>query len=681
MASDWVGRVLSKVEIKERIGRGNMAEVFLGTHATLNRDVAVKILHSHLTEDDWLMSRFIAEAQAVAGLRHPHIVQVYDFDLVDERPYIVMELLNGVSLKQFLQEYEQVKGRPLPPKVVAGVITAMASALTYAHSRGIVHRDVKPANVMLRQESEEIDLDTVTMLELDPILTDFGVAHMTDSTQKTASGAIIGTPSYMSPEQIQGVSVNSQSDIYSLGIMLFEMLTGHLPYENDPDASMMSVMLKHVQEPIPPLPEDLAYLQPIINKSMAKKQEERYQKATDMAAALNEALGIPSDGTLFDGKTVFAVPDTPVRPTSSGPKPAQIGIGIGALTAIVLGVLFALGFFSPDSGSQQAEAGEDAIVAPAEEPTDTPEPTATATEDPTETPLPPTATPVPLFGEIVFADDITTADFIDLPPPSDGSAYETWLVADSGQLLSLGRIAYEDDTPLPVQDERLDNVLLNFTGLIVSIEPEDDSNAAIGVPAYEATIAQETLNRYRALFENSIIQGRTFEDTLIQGIDSQVSQYEEYLVIASDAFETGQIAPTKTQAEQVINIVSGSESPDFGDYDNSGFAQNAGDDVGLEPYLLLLREALDGAAVNDPNQAPTVADIQSDIDDVLVLINEAKAAALEATETEDAEELNTLADTVVQANIEQAVNGILQRSQGLDLAIAVELIPTGTSEE
>src|SRR5262245_31341991 len=164
-----------------------MAEVYLGRHTTLNRPVAVKILHSHLSEDDLLLKRFRAEAQAVAALRHPNIVQVLDFDIADDQPYIVMELLAGSSLADYLRALHRT-GQRLTPETTARLIASLAAALDYAHARGIIHRDIKPANVMLRRESDSLDLAAPLPADVEPVLTDFGVMRLVDSTTRTASG-------------------------------------------------------------------------------------------------------------------------------------------------------------------------------------------------------------------------------------------------------------------------------------------------------------------------------------------------------------------------------------------------------------------------------------------------------------------------------------------------------------
>ncbi len=288
--TDWVGRTLSKVEIRARLGAGGMAEVYLGHHTTLNHPVAVKILHGYLTEDETFFNRFRAEAQAVAALRHPNIVQVLDFDVADGCPYIVMELIEGPSLDDHQHALHGV-GRILPPETTVRLIVSLASALDYAHERGIVHRDIKPANVLLRRawtsgawEHERSDPAPTLPLDVEPVLSDFGVARLPNAAIRTLSGTISGTLAYISPEQARGETVDTRSDIYSLGVMLYEMLAGQLPFASA--ETPYALLLKHIAEAPPPIPNASPAVQAVVSRALAKEREQRYQKAGDLATDL-----------------------------------------------------------------------------------------------------------------------------------------------------------------------------------------------------------------------------------------------------------------------------------------------------------------------------------------------------------------------------------------------------------
>ena len=213
---EWIGKTIGNVRIDKLLARGGMAEVYLGSHRNLDRLVAIKLLHSYIEEEPLLIERFHREAKVVAGLRHPNIVQIFDFDTIDGHPFIVMEYLKGPTLATYLRHLHQRKKR-IPPDQVARLLNEISVALDYAHKQGVIHRDIKPGNIILHNKTEDITVDKPLTNDVEAIITDFGLVRIMNTASQTASGMVSGTPAYMSPEQARGDQTDHRTDIYSLG--------------------------------------------------------------------------------------------------------------------------------------------------------------------------------------------------------------------------------------------------------------------------------------------------------------------------------------------------------------------------------------------------------------------------------------------------------------------------------
>lgn len=274
--SSLTGQNLGKYRVLEPLGSGGMARVYRGYHPQLDRFVAIKVLRSDLVEDELFLTRFRREAQSVAALRHPNIVQVFDFDVTDDNYFMVMELLDGDTLHTRLNDY-RVRDEPMPWGEMVRILLDVLDGLSYAHQEGMIHRDIKPANILLTRRGQAV-------------LADFGIAQIVGGTRHTVSGALLGTLNYMAPEQgLQGVS-DVRSDLYSLGVVLYEMLTRRPPFDAD---TPLAILLKHVNDPLP-LPTELnpevpAPLERIVLKALAKEPNGRFQSALEMAEALKTA--------------------------------------------------------------------------------------------------------------------------------------------------------------------------------------------------------------------------------------------------------------------------------------------------------------------------------------------------------------------------------------------------------
>jgi serine/threonine protein kinase/formylglycine-generating enzyme required for sulfatase activity len=277
MIDPFIGKTIGKYEIVEHIGRGATADVYKAYQPTLDRYVAIKLLHPFLAEDTDFLERFQREAKAVARLRHPNIMQVYDFDVIQDIYYLVMEHIDGITLKSMLQALATTE-QIMPLTEAVRITRCVANALAYAHTRDMIHRDIKPANIMIDHDNQVI-------------LTDFGTAKILSGGQHTASGVTTGTPAYASPEQVMALPGDPRSDIYSLGIVFFQLVTGQLPYDAD---TGVAVFLKHLTDPIPsPRAINSALsidVETIIFRAMAKKPENRYRTADEFIVDLDRIV-------------------------------------------------------------------------------------------------------------------------------------------------------------------------------------------------------------------------------------------------------------------------------------------------------------------------------------------------------------------------------------------------------
>lgn len=259
-------------DIECEIGRGGMATVYQAVQQSLGRRVAIKVLAQQLNDDTEFAARFKKEGRILAHLSHPNIVNIHDIGVSqDNQIFLSIEYLSGGTLKDRIKQ-------GLSVDKTLQIIKAIAKALIFAHQNGIIHRDVKPSNIMFRHDGT-------------PVLTDFGVARTIGAkTVHTMTGFIVGSPGYMSPEQAMGESATIQSDLYALGVVLYEMLVGIPLYQAD---NSLTIILKHLNDPIPKLPNQYIYLQPILNKLLAKKAAERYKNTGDFLDAVD--LMVPSD--------------------------------------------------------------------------------------------------------------------------------------------------------------------------------------------------------------------------------------------------------------------------------------------------------------------------------------------------------------------------------------------------
>jgi serine/threonine protein kinase len=595
--SNWVGQTLGKVRIDTLLARGGTAEVYVGTHTTLQREVAIKVLHNNYDDHPHTLERFQREAMVVGKLRHPNIVQVFDFDTTaDSHPYLVMEYIKGPSLLKYLNALHGKRQRLDFPHVVR-LMNAMTSALQYAHDSGVIHRDIKPGNILLTSRSSDILPGKPLPDDFEAVLTDFGLVRFLDSTQHTTgSGQIAGTPAYMSPEQARGELTDGRTDIYSLGIVLYEILAGHLPFEGE---TTMGVLMKHMNEPPLPIPGLPPRMQYVLDRALAKSVDDRFQSPAEFADAFTNAVENRSDDSTLD-----MLSSTPVK------KPARKIFGqtkkqrswlaplLAAVIVVGLGATFFLnGFsFSPAPGN--------------------PRETGTSIPPPASATFTIARTSVPSFllgrtGVLQFQNGSALGDQVTLlaeallaPPP--GSQYEVWL-SNGDEQISLGILELDVNGKgqLTFKQEQGHNLVALYDTVEVTIEPNPDSKpSSSGIIAYSFTLPAEGLVHVRYLLASFPYTPN--EKALIQGLFTDVRTIHDLASAMQQAANNGNSAHLLLNAEQIENIIVGNQSPAYTDINKDGKIDDPSDGFGLllngrNPGYLEAVYAEANAAVNSPN--------------------------------------------------------------------------------
>jgi tRNA A-37 threonylcarbamoyl transferase component Bud32 len=616
VATSLIGQNLGKYKIVSLLGHGGMATVYKGHQADVDRFVAIKVLPPHPGRDPQFTERFNLEARTIARLQHPHILPLYDYGVQDDILYLVVALVETGSLN------DRIRRGALPQKEVERLLQQIASAMDYAHRQGIVHRDIKPDNILIDSEGY-------------PLLADFGIAKMVEGDSRlTASGSLLGTPAYMSPEQGQGLAAGSLSDIYSLGVVVYEMLTGRQPFTAD---TAMQIVMKHLTEPLPRVQEfapDLPLtVDEVLRCAMAKKAENRYPSAASFAEDLSRALrgsspllGQETEGSttlLFDAPTQLGESSTqsptasaPVATTGQTTMASSPGVNLylllGAATVIIVLVIavLLLAFGRNDGGTTTADPTNTAVAS-----------------NPTEVAqVVPNATRIPTFGQLRFTTVDALGDTVNmqvenLTPPTAGHHYAAWLVNPAGDALLLGSLRLDSlgNGILTYTDSEGRVLPALFSGVLLTQE-ETVGDAPAGDALYSGSVPDEVAQAISEIFIASPegIHGGSLLDTytedggeigtasgegsdggsLLEGLIAEATIGQQHAGLASSSDSVGGL---HTHAEHTINILLGTHD----DLNGDGSPQNPGHGEGVRLFLERIESRLD-AIQNLPSASRTL---------------------------------------------------------------------------
>jgi len=438
----------------------------------------------------------------------------------------------------------------------------VASALQYAHDSGVIHRDVKPSNILLTSRSSQIVPGEPLPLDFEPVLGDFGLVRFLSSSLQTSTGKIVGTPAYMSPEQARGENTDERTDIYSLGIVLYEMLAGHVPFDGE---TTMSILFKHINEPPPPIPSLAFGFQYVLDRALSKKAEERFQTPNELAAAFNEVLEETSGASTIVQMTIKRTPSTGKADDESPLRrkwlPAAL---VGVITLAATAFLLLNGF------GQFGNA------------TTTPSPTPAIETAVNVLPAPLGPTGVLRFqdGSAIMDRAVLTA--FAMPAPPEESNYEVWLVGPEAERLILGILMLDENGQgaLTFDDSQGSNLLATYDRVEVTIKPNPDSSPdGVERVAYFHDLPEVGLDYVRQLLVSSPMTPN--QAALIQGMTAETRLIGEFASEMLQAYESGDEIGTKKNAEAIMNMLVGSQSPEYKDWDGDGQTTDAGSGYGF----------------------------------------------------------------------------------------------------
>lgn len=575
-----------------------MAAVYLGYQRDVDRQVAVKVLPPHPALDSQFVDRFQLEARTIARLQHPHILPLYDYGVTEDNIFfLVMPYINGGALDR------RTAGKSMPLHEIERILREVAAALDYAHRQGVIHRDIKPANILLDREGNTF-------------IADFGIAKLVGSSANLTGTGVVGTPAYMSPEQAQGTNLDARSDIYSLGVVIWELLVGKPPFQAD---TPMQIVLKHINE----TPPDISTVNPslppelddVMARALTKDPVERYQTAIEFAEAFRRvvrssdrsAVGLPrpadsgtppttgrrqatvaSAGRKTDPQ--MAGFDTGGQPTTvivQGVHPRWIIAGFAVLSLVIVGMLAVIMI---NANNQRAA-----------DPTAQPTPATDVTAVAAETPVPVDSGTSLLVGEgsiaerlqVLLAGSVGRASYsttsingdtlnlrterLTLPPQS--KVYVAWLVnSETEQVLNVGRMSVDATGSGTLVYTAPEAVFLPGQYNVIHITAEDSADVATpaGTPLYTGSVPLDVAVAMRELYVGSELgwNGRALIDSALR--EARFAEQHAGLAARSDT-----VAGMISHVEHTLNILRGGTQ----DYDGSGSGTNPGTGKGLYSYL------------------------------------------------------------------------------------------------